>query len=102
MNAVADKLREARALIGCGWTRKEYRRNVAGRQCYCMYGALQQAINGDAEDCSVSPVFALASKTLMRAIAPRTIISFNDYAAKNKREVLAAFDKAIELAEAGQ
>lgn len=92
MSDVADKLREARALIERGWTRGEFER--AGR--VCLLGAVNR----------VAPVITLriaCLDTLSEVISGvpywgSALAQWND-AQPSKKPVLAAFDKAIELAE---
>jgi hypothetical protein len=105
VSAVADKLREARALIERGWTQGAYARNAAGEDledvdwefsdtdpvCWCMSGAMMQAgLEDEADD------------FIQRAIGKKFIPEWNDASERTQAEVLAAFDRAIELAEAGQ
>lgn len=93
MSAVADKLREARALIERGWTRGEFQRG----ERYCAVGAICEAAADYGE-------YELMRKALWAA-EPRSkamgMPNWND-AQSSKKPVLAAFDKAIELAEAQQ
>jgi hypothetical protein len=98
--SVADKLREAKALVAKGWTRGEYCRD--GR--VCSYGALYQAFTGDPEGLNMDLLggeFFEARRCLFQVIGRNNIISWNDEQT-SKRPVLTAFDKAIALAEAGQ
>jgi hypothetical protein len=87
MSDVATKLREARKLIKRGWTQGEWHRNG----CVCSLSALHK---------TRAP--QVADETLRRVIGHRSIIAWNDAPGRTQAEVLAAFDKAIELAESGK
>jgi hypothetical protein len=119
VSAVADKLREARALIERGWTQGEFALDAKGEEiespdqtptCFCALGAISQAALGypdpDAEDfVSNAKPFEDVSTVLAQALGFRfshEIAKWNDRLGRTQAEVLAAFDKAIELAEAGQ
>jgi hypothetical protein len=100
MTSVADKLREARALIERGWTRGELERG--GR--VCVLGAIHKATQLPDDDWFLSPpnlrlrcweTFAIAAGVNSR---PFCIANWNDKQ-PSKKPVLATFDKAIELAE---
>ena len=107
MSAVADKLREARALIGRGWTQGVFARDAGGRCvspmspdacCFCMMGAVERIASG-----------TYSGDTLISCLEDALgvhdaigITSFNDDFKRTQPQVLAAFDKAIELAERGQ
>lgn len=105
MSAVAEKLREARALVERGWTQEAYARNASGDDledvdgefddtepvCWCMAGAMMKAGLEDEAD-----------KFVLDAIGERYIPEWNDAPERTQAEVLAAFDKAIELAERDQ
>lgn len=99
MSTVADKLREARALIERGWTQEEFARSKTGRTvktnspqavCWCAYGALIQ-VDGESD----------AYPWLCKAIDPEgdMVTRWNDAPERTQAEVLEAFDKAIDLAE---
>jgi rhodanese-related sulfurtransferase len=101
VSAVADKLREARALIERGWTQEAYSRSDDGRDalfsdaeavCWCAVGAMAEV-----------GLASLCEMYFRRVIDwPGGIISWNDAPERTQAEVLAAFDKAIELAEDDQ
>jgi hypothetical protein len=100
MTAVADKLREARALIAKGWTQGTFRASRPSESvCYCLYGAINKAVLGYADaDCSATFEY---EEFLGKAIGrePLDLANWNDDPERTQAEVLAAFDKAIELAE---
>jgi hypothetical protein len=97
VNAVADKLREAKALIERGWTRGESSRD--GR--VCALGALATALRGDPNRALYGPDYRDISRIFDQIISEDdTLYEWNDRQ-PSKKPVLAAFDKAIELAEAG-
>jgi hypothetical protein len=105
VNAVADKLREAKALVAKGWTRGDWAKDAQGEPvferepeavCWCASGALFAASEaGFASAGVLHDVFSQANEI-------ETISVWNDAPERTQSEVLAAFDKAIELAEAGQ
>lgn len=101
MSAVADNLRRARALIESGWTQKEYARGKSGRGvnelgnapvCFCALGAIRRVTRREWDNTE-------EAKALRAAILGRDIIDWNDAPRRTQADVLAAFDKAIELAE---
>jgi hypothetical protein len=103
VTAVADKLREARALIERGWTQGANARDEMGDRlfvdtdeavCFCMMGAIIAAVPPDQ--------LLAAEHLLKRAVNDEGVEYWNDAPERTQSEVLAAFDKAIELAEAGQ
>jgi hypothetical protein len=103
VSVVADKLREARALVERGWTQNVFARTADGNAtyvenaeavCFCTIGALYH----------VKAPFGRSYSLLERAIgrgAVGSIAGWNDRACRKQRDVLAAYDKAIELAESG-
>jgi hypothetical protein len=98
VSAVADKLREARALIERGWTRGESYRD--GR--VCSLGALATVLTGDPNAALYGREYTQIARIFAQIIGEEdALYEWND-AQKSKRPVLAAFDKAIELAEAEQ
>ena len=98
MSAVVETLVAARALIEHGWCQGDYRVG----ECVCSYGALQQAINGDAEDCTITALDVEATAFLKQAMNCLSVVSWNDARGRTQADVLAAFDHAIELARAAQ
>lgn len=106
MSAVADKLREARGYIEQGWTQHVSAADAEGMEvdkfhpaaaCFCLYGAFDRAF-------STAPLedSEFAWMHLKDAIADPQPIGWNDRFGRTQAEVLAAFDKAIELAERDQ
>lgn len=92
-------LREARKLIARphGWTQFTLREGNA----VCAYGAL--CVATDPENPYGAKVSPRAVRMLAKAAGVRGkcgIFNFNDAAKTRKKDVLAAFDKAIELSEA--
>jgi hypothetical protein len=96
MNAVADKLRQARALVERGWMQGDYA--DADCECFCALGAIQMAVCGEPDN-----DFSLRTRPLeqlfQQALGVKSIVNWNDANGRTQAEVLAAFDKAIELAE---
>lgn len=96
MTAVADKLREARALIERGWTRNVFRRGSR----YCAIGAVNSAIHGNAYEIPGAQIWDDAYELLKSATGEAIPVTDWNDVQPSKRPVLAAFDKAIELADA--
>lgn len=98
----SDILREAKRLIKKGWTRGAWARigkdathsSDPAATCFCASGALFRVSAGDLR--------RVASDYLRRGARLRTseIPKWNDAPGRKKSQVLAAFDKAIQLAEA--
>jgi hypothetical protein len=105
VSAVADKLREAKALIEKGWTRHEFESG----DCVCATGAILRAYNLAPFGSDLEKFRRLeATKLLQDAVGAEqalggfgvnSIVAWNDREDRTQAEVLAAFDRAIELAE---
>lgn len=101
MSDAANRLREARKLIERGWCQDHYAETASGRECHwlddvaakwCILGAINHA-NG----CllfSSEPEIILSG-----AVGRQPLGAWNDEPGRTQAEVLAAFDKAIALAE---
>jgi hypothetical protein len=89
VNAVAEKLVKARKLVERGWTQGSYHTQCGRHSRYCAEGALAMS-NGLCD----------AELFLRKAVGQFNIILWNDAPERTQAEVLAAFDKAIELAKA--
>lgn len=103
-------LRDARRLIARpnGWVKgvsRMYRANSKGEYaaCYCATGALREVSCGD--DWSRKPArgtaraFEVLAEVIGRprgTVAANVIITWNDDVKRTKKQVLAAFDEAIE------
>jgi hypothetical protein len=98
VTAVADKLREARGYIERRWCRGDY---MSANGSVCAVGAIRKAVNGHPEDCSANWAVASAESFLRTAIGRHSIVRWNDEQS-SKKLVLAAFDRAIALAESEQ
>lgn len=94
MSVAATRLRSARALVQAGWVQGEafvlcgaggVGRPVEVHRAYCAWGALRA--------CNASEEF------FQRAIDRISIPAWNDAYDRTKAQVLAAFDRAIALAE---
>lgn len=85
----AEQLKSARERISdpAHWGKKRF--NLDG--VYCALGALLVARDGDMDE---------ACEYLRRACDCESIIVWNDVPSRTHAEVLAAFDRAIELARA--
>lgn len=98
---VADKLREARALIERGWTQGNY----VEEGCYCALGAIGMAVVGNPTAPSFMcgyPAISGVVRALGLPLGLRTssgVADWNDAPDRTQAEVLAVFDKAIALAE---
>ena len=100
MPANPDKLRAARALIAApgGWTQGASARDSNGRAivshspsavCFCSGGALFR-VNGH---------YLENREALRRAMNCDNLVDWNDVLGRTQAEVVAAFDRAIALAE---
>jgi hypothetical protein len=107
VSEIADKLREARALIERGWTQGEYARRKDGAPasilsrelfCYCAAGAVAAGA-GYKYPSSIVPGMRELSLAVGGDGDESDILNWNDAPERTQAEVLAAFDKAIELAE---
>lgn len=95
MADVADKLREAKALIERGWCQHTLSTEDGS---VCIRGAIFSAF--DADDFKEE---VRADQLLKAATGYKGYLGdWNDAPERTQAEVLAAFDKAIELAEAQQ
>jgi hypothetical protein len=103
VSAVADKLREARALTESGWTQEAFARDAKGRvercesdkaTCFCVAGALMRTMG--------IVGFERGAEYVRKAIGRYRIDQWNDAPERTQAEVLAAFDKAIALVESEQ
>jgi hypothetical protein len=101
---IAEKLVEARKLIERGWTRKVYARTKSGKEttltrksatCFCAMGAIGRVFDDDDPN-----FYTPGMRFLAAAIGTDPIYEWNDAPGRTQAEVLAAFDKAIELARA--
>lgn len=100
-----EVLREARRLIAeVGWTQGTFARNAGGADvsprspqatCFCAAGAIIRANDGCDMGFSSPGISAVE-----HVIDERWIDAWNDREERTRDEVLAAFDRAIQLAEA--
>lgn len=99
-------LTAARAKVAQGWVQGAYARGG----CYCVSGAITEAVTGSPDlwpkswADRASP-WCVARELLSRAIGANSvddIVSFNDAPGRTQAEVVAAFDKAIEMARGGR
>ena len=98
----ADVLRRAKALIGRpeSWCKGMFRTEMK----YCARGAITNAVV-DLEQMGAKRIAHLvprAEQLLSRAIAKKNIEQWNDSPFTLHADVIAAFDRAIALAEAGE
>jgi len=102
-------LRKARALLEKPehWTQGMMARGKSGRRifygsrsavCWCADGAIWRAANGSL--ISRKGWVANAAEQYLSAATGRRVSAFNDAPERTHAEVLAAFDRAIALAEA--
>ena len=103
MDTVQQILIAARALIATPekWTQGESARTSYGLPCgfyadcadqFCMSGALERVCSGDRHRASV------AGNYLRDAISASSFVNWNDAPERTHADVMAAFDRAIELA----
>jgi hypothetical protein len=93
-NQIAEKLREARALIERGWCQgSSSRNNEDGTTSYCLLGALS----------TVNKRYHVyyTAKDHVEEILEVPIPVWNDAPGRTQAEVLDLFDRAIAKAEAG-
>lgn len=105
MTTPAEILRKARELIETkGWTQGAYARSAKGepvdwynkRACqFCLNGALNYAEG-------LAFVSYDGRELIREAVGQPNTIKWNDEPTRTKAEVLAVFDRAIALAEAGR
>lgn len=90
-------LKEARALLARrgAWIKGQY----SDGDCYCMLGALHMASRGwpTGDVGKPSRGEGRAFGLLMKVVPGGNVWLFNDKKSTRKKDVLAAFDKAIEL-----
>lgn len=112
--AAARLLKSARALIADekNWVKGAYYCHVEGRSCYCMVGALDQAVDDNTDDYlwPGSPLHQTAANALLDAlfdseldgVSPQeqTIPNFNDAPTTTHEDVLKVYDLAIKTLEA--
>jgi hypothetical protein len=91
-NQIAEKLKEARALIERGWCQKSFEKD--GR--YCIEGAVMTLYDSLDTGQYKAVLTALESE-----IDTVSLISWNDRRGRKQHEVLDLFDRAIAKAEAG-
>lgn len=91
-------LRGARDLIARrgGWTQNTYDN---GRGAYCAVGALRQVACGNTYLPNRAPAGYTNAYRLLDRTSGGNILGFNDRGSTRKKDVLTAFDRAIELAE---
>lgn len=107
----AEILREARALIDAPekWTQGEWARDSHGDasspddsdcECFCIEGAIWRVARGrnNLPAMKTARLFWVANGLSCRTDIPK----FNDAAERTHAEVMAAFDRAIALAEKEQ
>lgn len=99
---------KARDLIArpYGWVKGDFQRERWHKgetiKCYCASGAIRKVASGDAEgfaNPSEGP-HAFLRQAIQEKVASGSIPDFNDDPATKKRDILAAFDRAIELSKA--
>lgn len=101
--STADVLRAAKqVLIERGWTQGKY---VDDFGCVCSFGAINVAVTGDPRQSgsyrsSEEQAATEASRLVSKAVDRELLDIWNDAVGRTKDDVLAAFDKAIALAEA--
>lgn len=93
-NDVADVLRRARALIDAPEKWIQRAAKIGGRMC--MFGALSVALGS--KDSTV-PAGDKSLRLLSLGVGGCSVSRFNDAPERTHTEVLAAFDRAIALAE---
>jgi hypothetical protein len=97
MNEVAEKLREARQLLSKdgAWIQGCFSDRCGG---HCAAGALMEVF-GDADERFRTQTFDALLRAIPRVKTIEALWIWNDRQRRTQAEVLAAFDKAILLAE---
>ena len=107
--AAARLLKSPRALIEKpeNWVKGTYSCHVEGRPCYCMLGALDQAVDNNQDDDLYvgSPLHQTAHNALLDALVDSytdvgTVPDFNDAPTTTHADVLKVYDLAIANMEA--
>lgn len=81
----------AQALVGKGWCQGEYTAKIDGKPiAWCARGAVL----------AVCPTGASDASWLLWNVVNEDIVHWNDAPGRTQAEVIQAFDRAIELAEA--
>ena len=93
LNDVQKALVEARALIERGWCQKTVRTFIDGHLRYCAIGAMIE-VSGIGEICTLARPFEDATGLSSTS----EIGHWNDDPSRTKADVVAAFDRAIEIA----
>jgi hypothetical protein len=97
---IADKLREARNMLrkDGAWIQGSFSDRCGG---HCAAGAILEVLGNDEGDARHA-VFDALFRAIPRVNSSTALWVWNDRQRRTQAEVLAAFDKAIELAEAEQ
>jgi hypothetical protein len=100
VSAVADKLCEAKALLAPdgAWIQGSFSDRCGG---HCAAGAILEAV-ADCDEKFRREVFRALFRAVPRVNSSPALWTWNDSKKRTQAEVLAAFDKAIELAESRQ
>lgn len=100
---VVEVLHNARALLDrpWGWTKGAFRKaSRNGGTCYCAAGALERAAGR-----RFDPAYRGARNALSVALIgsgwDTSVVEFNDAPETKKKDVLALFDRAIDLVKKG-
>jgi hypothetical protein len=98
VSGVADKLREARALIEGGWCQNYFRKDGGLRKCFCTDGAIIEVIDSETPNQYRDACITFEAANGLQH-DHTSIWQWNDAPERTQADVLAAFDKAIALAE---
>lgn len=92
-NEVRKLLKRARARVARGWCKGESRKRIRGRVHHCAFGAIfyDSPKSPNYKACHI----AREHMAVGVGIAPNELGAWNDDPKRTKRQVLAAFDKAI-------
>lgn len=93
-------LTAARAKVAQGWTQRRYSTVIGGKRCFCAVGALIEVAPdyGAIEHRGAVDLLTVAAT----GFAMNSAVHWNDAPGRTRAEVLAAFDKAIDLAKEGR
>lgn len=97
MKTSVEILTEARTLVARedGWIQNNFQKECSGQMCYCSVGAVDKAANSNVDFSS----FDRALRFLYEVTGAEVLSQWNDKPERTQAEVVAAFDKAIELAK---
>ena len=103
--SVVEYLKSVRANVEQGWTQGAYDTECDGTTCYCTVGAFyegpyQPKLQVEAMKVLASVIRPVRDVMETTGLVEGALIQWNDAPHRRKKDVLAAFDRAIRKAEA--